>query len=172
VTIERLRQIEGAERALRRLGFEGDLRVRYHGDLARVEIASDLLDAWLQPEARAAIYHALRDVGFERVAIDLRGFRSGSLNVFGGVIAEPLVRARSASGAGDARGLARALERGGLGFSVEARDRLAVLRVEDGTVVDRLVDPIARRVVVEAARGQGFTHVGIDVTSDAALHRG
>ena len=185
VTIERLRQIERAERALRKLGFDGDLRVRYHGDLARVEIASDLLDEWLRPERRAEIYRALRDVGFERVAIDARGFRSGSLNVLGGVIAEPLVRARSTTGAGDARELQRALERSGPGFSVEGRDRLAILRADDATVVDRLVDSAVRQVVVEAARGHGFTHVGIDVAgvaererrgedvaSNAALHRG
>jgi len=185
VTIERLRQIERAERALRQLGLDGDLRVRYHGDLARVEIASDLLDEWLRPESRAAIYDALREVGFERVAIDARGFRSGSLNVFGGVVAEPLVRARSLTGAGDARGLERALERGGLGFAVEARDRLAILRAEDASLVDRLVDSGARQAVVAAARGQGFTHVGIDVAcadgrarrgedvvGDASLHRG
>jgi uncharacterized protein len=172
VTIDRLRQIEGAERALRQLGVGGDLRVRYHGDLARVEIASDLLREWLRTERRAAVDRALRDVGFERVTFDARGFRSGSLNVLGGVIAEPLVRARSVTGAGDARGLERALEQRGFAFSVEARDRLAILRPDDATGVDRLVDPAAREVVVEAARGQGFTHVGIDVAWDAALHRG
>ena len=185
VTIERLRRIERAERALRQLGCDSDLRVRYHGDLARVEIASDLLDDWLGPERRATIFRALRDVGFERVAIDARGFRSGSLNVFGGVIAEPLVRARSLTGAGDARGLERVLEHRGLAFAVEARDRLAILRAEDATLVDRLIDSGARQVIVEAARGQGFTHVGIDVgcagergrrgedvVGDAALHRG
>ena len=171
VTIERLRQIESAERALRQLGLAGDLRVRYHGDLARVEIASDRLDEWLQPKSREAVYRALHDVGFERVTFDARGFRSGSLNVLGGVIAEPLVRARSVTGAGDARGLERALEQQGFRFSVEARDRLAILLTDDTTVVDRLIDPAARAVVVEAARGQGFTHVGIDVTWDAALHR-
>ena len=172
VTIDRLRQIEGAERALRQLGVGGDLRVRYHGDLARVEIASDLLREWLRTERRAAVDRALRDVGFERVTFDARGFRSGSLNVLGGVIAEPLVRARSVTGAGDARGLECALEQRGFAFSVEARDRLAILRPDDATGVDRLVDPAAREVVVEAARGQGFTHVGIDVAWDAALHRG
>ena len=184
VTIERLWQIERAERALRQLGLVGDLRVRYHGDLARVELASDLLDEWLRPDSRATIYRALRDVGFERVAIDACGFRSGSLNVFGGVIAEPLVRARSVAGAGDARGLELVLERGGLGFVVEARDRLAILRAEGTALVDRLIESAARQAVVEAARGQGFTHVGIDVASaeerarrgedvvgDAALHR-
>jgi uncharacterized protein len=172
VTIDRLRQIEGAERALRQLGVGGDLRVRYHGDLARVEIASDLLREWLRTERRAAVDRALRDVGFERVTFDARGFRSGSLNVLGGVIAEPLVRSRSVTGAGDARGLERALEQRGFDFSVEARDRLAILRADDATGVDRLIDPAAREVVVEAARGQGFTHVGIDVAWDAALHRG
>jgi uncharacterized protein len=171
VTVERLRQIEGAERALRQLGVDGDLRVRYHRDLARVEIGNDRLDEWLRPERRAAIYQALRKVGFERVAIDARGFRSGSLNVLGGVVAEPLVRARSATGAGDAQGLVRAMELRGLGFAVEAHDRLAILRVEDPTAVDQLLDPAVREVVVEAARGQGFTHVGIDVAWDAALHR-
>ena len=172
VTIDRLRQIEDAERALRQLGLGGDLRVRYHGDLARVEIASDLLDEWLRTERRAAVDRVLRDVGFERVTFDARGFRSGSLNVLGGVTAEPLVRARSVTGVGDAPGLERALEQRGFGFSVEARDRLAILLADDAAGVDRLVDPAAREVVVEAARGQGFTHVGIDVASDAALHRG
>jgi len=172
VTIDRLRQIEDAERALRQLGLGGDLRVRYHGDLARVEIASDLLREWLRTERRAAVDRALRDVGFERVTFDARGFRSGSLNVLGGVIAEPLVRARSMTGVGDAPGLERALEQRGFGFSVEARDRLAILLADDATGVDRLVDPAEREVVVEAARGQGFTHVGIDVAWDAALHRG
>ena len=185
VTIERLRQIERAERAIRELGFDGDLRVRYHGDLARVEIASALLDEWVRPDRRAAIYRAVRAVGFGRVAMDVRGFRSGSLNVLGGVIAEPLVRARSATGAGDARGLEGALARNGIRIEVEARDRLAILRAEDSTGLDRLLDPAVRQVVVEAARGQGFTHVGIDlarteergrrgeeVASDAALHRG
>jgi pyridinium-3,5-biscarboxylic acid mononucleotide sulfurtransferase len=110
VTIDRLRQIERAERAVRALGVEGDLRVRYHGDLARVEIASEIVADWLQTGARFAMRTALRDAGFERVAIDARGFRSGSLNVLGGVVAEPLVRARSSSGTGDATGFAGELE--------------------------------------------------------------
>jgi len=162
VTIERLRQIERAEHAVRTLGVEGDLRVRYHGDLARVEIASDVLGHWFQPSARSAMHVALRGVGFARVALDARGFRSGSLNVLGGVVAEPLVRARSAPGTGDAQGLALALERRGLAFEVEGRDRLAVLR-GNATAVDGLADASTRAAVVEAARGQGFTHVAIDL---------
>jgi len=182
VTIDRLRQIERAERAVRALGVHGDLRVRYHGDLARVEIGGDMLVAWLQPVARSTMHKALRDVGFQRVAMDARGFRSGSLNVLGGVVAEPLVRARSSTGIGDAQGLATELERRGLAFVVEARDRLALLRAEDATTLDSLTDASLRDAIVETARGQGFTHVAIDlacaaraqesedVATDAALH--
>jgi uncharacterized protein len=85
VTPVRLRQVERAEAALRALGVEGDLRVRYHGELARVELAASSIGSWLEPNARAALRAVVREAGFPRVAIDLRGFRSGSLNVLGGV---------------------------------------------------------------------------------------
>jgi uncharacterized protein len=85
VTRERLDQVERAEAAARRLGISGDLRVRFHDDLARVELAPDELPRWLQPERFAALRDALVATGFSRVAIDLRGFRSGSLNVLHGV---------------------------------------------------------------------------------------
>ena len=88
VTTERLRRIEAAERAVRALGVTGDMRVRYHGDLARVELSRSELSSWLGPAARIVLRDAVRTAGFERVAIDLAGFRSGSLNVRGGVTAE------------------------------------------------------------------------------------
>lgn len=88
VTPERLRQVEVAEAALRTLGVAGDLRVRYHGDVARVELAKEELSRWLTEEGSVAIRQAVRRAGFERVFIDLRGFRSGSLNVLGGVVAD------------------------------------------------------------------------------------
>jgi uncharacterized protein len=88
VTPDRLRRIEGAEAALRALGIEGDLRVRFHGDLARVELPPHEVRRWLEPEAARSIRHAVAGAGFARVAIDLRGFRSGSLNVLGGVVSE------------------------------------------------------------------------------------
>jgi uncharacterized protein len=87
VTAERLAQVERAERALRELGVAGDMRVRYHEDLARVELAQDALAHWLVPERSTRLLAALRAAGFARVAIDLRGFRSGSLNVLHGVTA-------------------------------------------------------------------------------------
>jgi len=87
VTATRLATIERAEAALRELGISGDLRVRYHDDLARVELGSVELERWLEPEASERLAAAVRNAGFERVAIDLRGFRSGSLNVLTGVSA-------------------------------------------------------------------------------------
>lgn len=87
VTPQRLREIELAEAALRTLGVIGDLRVRHHGDLARVELSHDELDTWLAPARLAVLRDAVRSAGFARVAIDLRGFRSGSLNVLSGVTA-------------------------------------------------------------------------------------
>jgi uncharacterized protein len=86
VTRARLRQIELAEAALRHLGIEGDLRVRFHDDLARVELAPAELSAWLAPERMAVLTQAVSGAGFARVALDLRGFRSGSLNVLHGVV--------------------------------------------------------------------------------------
>jgi pyridinium-3,5-biscarboxylic acid mononucleotide sulfurtransferase len=85
VTLERLRQVERAEAALRALGVAGDLRVRYHDELARVEIGAEELPKWLAPEHSTALAEAVRAAGFERVAVDLSGFRSGSLNVLHGV---------------------------------------------------------------------------------------
>jgi uncharacterized protein len=85
VTRERLQQVERAEAALRRLGITGDLRVRYHDELARVELGADELTRWLEPSRFAELRAALLAAGFERAALDLRGFRSGSLNVLHGV---------------------------------------------------------------------------------------
>ena len=88
VTPQRLRRIETAEAALRALGIVGDLRVRYHGALARVEMTSAELERWLSPARRSDVRRVVREAGFERVAIDLRGFRSGSLNVLGGIVGD------------------------------------------------------------------------------------
>ena len=175
VTIDRLRQVEVAERALRHAGVIGDLRVRYHGDLARIEIAADALNGWLEASARDRLRVAVRSAGFDRVALDVRGFRSGSLNVLGGVVAEPLVRARSSVDSGDPASLTRELQRLGFAFEVEGRQRLAVLTGAMQVEGDRLVDPRTRTAVLEVARGYGFTHVALDLgltVVDAAIHRG
>jgi uncharacterized protein len=85
VTTERLRLVERAERAVRELGVAGDMRVRYHDDVARVELAPTELTNWLDPQRAEVLRAAVSGAGFPRVALDLRGFRSGSLNVLHGV---------------------------------------------------------------------------------------
>ena len=175
VTIDRLRQVERAERALREAGVSGDLRVRYHGDLARIEIAADTIEAWLAPSTRIVLQNAVLSAGFARAALDARGFRSGSLNVLGGVVAEPLVRARASSDSGDADGFARELQGFDVAFEVDGRQRLAVLTCPDESHLDRLVEASTRAAVIEAARRYGFTHVAIDLgiaVADAAVRRG
>ncbi len=79
VTPERLALVERGEAALRELGFL-QFRVRLHGDLARVEIAPEEMHRALSPEAASAIASRLRAAGFTYVALDLEGYRQGSLN--------------------------------------------------------------------------------------------
>jgi len=174
VTIDRLRQVERAEAALRLAGATGDLRVRYHGDLARIEVSSATISEWLVTAARARMGAAAREAGFGRVAIDARGFRSGSLNVLGGVAAEPLVRATSSLGEGDPAGLTEAMRRMNVACDVEARARLAVIRLTSDTSFEALRDIALRTRVADVARGYGFTHVAIELdpaVDDAAVRR-
>jgi uncharacterized protein len=84
VTPERLRQVELAESALRNLGITGNLRVRHHGHLARVEVDQEMLPFWRQDAAFDSLTKAVRSAGFATVELDARGFRSGSLNVLEG----------------------------------------------------------------------------------------
>ena len=84
VTPERLRQVERAENALRDLGIEGNLRVRHHGDLARVEVDQRLVPEWQSGAGFEKLAAAVRAAGFQRVEVDARGFRSGALNVLDG----------------------------------------------------------------------------------------
>jgi pyridinium-3,5-biscarboxylic acid mononucleotide sulfurtransferase len=79
VTAERLSLIERGELALRQLGFR-QFRVRLHDTLARVEIGKDELPRAMTPEMAAAIGSALKSAGFSYVALDLEGYRQGSLN--------------------------------------------------------------------------------------------
>lgn len=81
VTVERLRRIETAEGALRSLGVSGDLRVRDYGDLARIEMPSLAFEHWYATPRREQLSAAVRSAGYAHVALDLAGFRSGSLNV-------------------------------------------------------------------------------------------
>ena len=79
VTREVLEQVERGEESLRQLGFR-ELRVRHHGELARVEIARQELPRALTMEMMDAITAALKQAGFKYVTLDCSGFRSGSMN--------------------------------------------------------------------------------------------
>lgn len=79
VTPARLKQVELAESALRALGFR-QLRVRHHGDVARVELDADGFERLADPELRRRVAAAVRGAGFRHVAVDVDGYRSGSLN--------------------------------------------------------------------------------------------
>ena len=79
ITVERLAQVESAERFLRSLGFR-ELRVRYHQQVARLEVPVGEMPRLLEARTREAVVAELRRLGFAYVALDLQGFRSGSLN--------------------------------------------------------------------------------------------
>jgi uncharacterized protein len=78
VDVETLRRIEAAEAGVRALGI-AHFRVRHHGEVARLEVPSADFERVL--EQRAAIVAAVKAAGYTFVALDLAGFRSGSLNV-------------------------------------------------------------------------------------------
>jgi uncharacterized protein len=79
ITAERLGQVESAERFLRALGFR-ELRVRYHEQVARLELPIAEMPRLLEPGIREQVVQELKRLGFAYVALDLQGFRSGSLN--------------------------------------------------------------------------------------------
>lgn len=77
VTPARLRQIDSAEAGVRALGLR-QVRVRYHGELARVEVAQDEIERAFA--LRREIARTCRDAGFAFATLDLEGYRTGSLN--------------------------------------------------------------------------------------------
>ncbi len=79
VTTERLRQVEEGEEILRGLGFR-QLRLRHHGELARIEIDPVELPRALNKEMTERIVRAIKPLGFRYVSLDLEGYRMGSLN--------------------------------------------------------------------------------------------
>jgi uncharacterized protein len=79
VTPARLSRVERAEALLRSFGL-AQLRVRDHGDLARVEVPTEALALLVEPDRRARLVAGLHDLGFAYVTLDLDGFRSGSMN--------------------------------------------------------------------------------------------
>ncbi len=77
VTVAALRQIEAAEAALKGLGFT-QVRVRHHGDVARIEVGEAEIPRLIEERGRVAI--AVREAGYKFVSADLEGYSTGSLN--------------------------------------------------------------------------------------------
>ena len=79
ITPERLMMIGRAEQFLLNLGFR-QVRVRYHGNLARIETDEDGFFRMMEKSCRISIYRAFQEIGFSYTSIDLLGYRSGSMN--------------------------------------------------------------------------------------------
>ncbi len=80
VTAEKLAQVERAEALVRARGFR-ELRVRHHGELARIEVPAADIGRLSDPAVYGDVERGIRDLGFARVEIDPKGLRSGHLNV-------------------------------------------------------------------------------------------
>jgi pyridinium-3,5-biscarboxylic acid mononucleotide sulfurtransferase len=79
VTSQALQAVERGEDALHALGFR-QIRVRHHGQIARIEVAPEDMPRALNPQMAAEFTRILKGLGFEFVTLDLEGFRSGSMN--------------------------------------------------------------------------------------------
>lgn len=79
VTPEALHQIDRAEQFLKARGF-AQVRVRHHEDIARIEVAPEDLARFFDGGTNEAVAHALKNIGYRYVTLDLQGYRTGSLN--------------------------------------------------------------------------------------------
>lgn len=79
INFERLNQIGACELLMKDLGFR-EFRVRYHGDLARIEVAQEEFHRWFDKNTRDTVVQKFKQVGFHYVSLDLQGYRTGSMN--------------------------------------------------------------------------------------------
>ncbi len=79
ITVEGLKKVDLAEQFLIDLGFS-QVRVRYHGDIARIEVYEEELEKITGTEIRQKIYNRFKEIGFKYTALDLKGYRTGSMN--------------------------------------------------------------------------------------------
>ena len=79
VTAERLSQVEQAEEFLKQLGFI-EFRVRHHDQVARIEVQAEDIEKIIAEPVRTQIVEKLKSLGFKFITVDMKGFRSGSLN--------------------------------------------------------------------------------------------
>lgn len=164
VTSERLRLVERAEAALRATGIRGDLRVRLHGPLARIELSPQELEPSLRTGRAAQLRDAVVEAGFDRVAIDLAGFRSGSLNA--------MVRSHAphASTVPNADALVAALRERRISVTVTAHGSMAVLEASGTQGAGRGARSgedhglgTSPSTIADLAQECGFTHAALEL---------
>lgn len=76
---QKLKMVDKAEQLLLDLGFH-QLRVRIHGDIARIELDPKEFDRFMKEEIRTEVYNKFKEYGFSYVSLDIRGYRTGSMN--------------------------------------------------------------------------------------------
>ncbi|MBW2056105.1 MAG: ATP-dependent sacrificial sulfur transferase LarE [Deltaproteobacteria bacterium] len=79
ITEKGLKMVDRAEQLLLDLGFR-QVRVRLHGSMGRIEIPGTEISRFLEPKLRERVTRGLKEMGFTYVALDLEGYRSGSMN--------------------------------------------------------------------------------------------
>jgi pyridinium-3,5-biscarboxylic acid mononucleotide sulfurtransferase len=79
INVERLNKVAACESFLKELRFR-EFRVRYHGDLARIEVSPQEFDRLCEKATRDAVVRKFKEVGFNYVSLDLQGYRTGSMN--------------------------------------------------------------------------------------------
>lgn len=79
ITKQKLDMVDEAEQFLIDLGFK-QIRVRHHGDVARIEVNEEDLDKLIDKQTRNAVYSRFKELGFVHVSLDLKGYRTGSMN--------------------------------------------------------------------------------------------
>lgn len=79
LNVDILSKIEKGEKILRQQGFS-QVRLRHHGEIARIEIDPGEFSRWLEPVVREKAVASLKKLGYRYVALDLDGYRMGSLN--------------------------------------------------------------------------------------------
>ncbi|NTV90309.1 MAG: ATP-dependent sacrificial sulfur transferase LarE [Clostridiales bacterium] len=79
ITREKLTMVDKAEQLLLDIGFR-QVRVRHHGDVARIELAESDLERLIEPSVRQIVYEGFKKIGFAYTALDIKGYRTGSMN--------------------------------------------------------------------------------------------
>jgi pyridinium-3,5-biscarboxylic acid mononucleotide sulfurtransferase len=80
ITAEKLTQVDAGESFIRKMGIAWQVRIRHEGDTARIEVETDAVDRFMDRDIRRRIVERLKALGFKFVALDLDGYRMGSLN--------------------------------------------------------------------------------------------